>query len=461
MHVVRSSCGAGIFLGITLTTLNASAAELDVERLAEPAETPPPVSDTTPADEPTTPPPVVEESPPPELEPEPEATVTTTTTTTTVATPPAEEPEPEEEAPTKWYDAFNLSAFVDAYAQVNWNLPQSQTSVRGNDDRVGFALGWAGLNVGYDNGVVGGTVNLRFGPRTQRYAIFPEGTAYGGAFNDGLQYVKQAYATWKPKKADGKLAFDLGKWDTLYGSEVGDSQFNLLYSWPYLFFYGQPFYHTGFRITAQVAKPLGITLFAANGWNNTFDNNGGKTYGVQFSIVPNDKFKLVLGYVTGPEQSRTIVDENGDSIAQEDVNRRFRHFGDLIMLVTPSPKFTLILNADLGYDQIINDPLTGDYDGAVWWGATLTLGSAFSDRWRAAIRGDLIHNVSATAVTTLVEDQFLGSATLNIDFLPMPNLMIRFENRFDASNEEFFPKSSSDVSKFQGTSMLAMIVSIP
>ena len=65
------------------------------------------------------------------------------------------------------------------------------------------------------------------------------------------------------------------------GAENGDSQLNMNYSWPFLFWYGQPFFHTGFRVSAAVAKQLQVTAFVANGWNNTMDNNGGKTYGAQ------------------------------------------------------------------------------------------------------------------------------------------------------------------------------------
>ena len=80
---------------------------------------------------------------------------------------------------------------------------------------LGFALGWAGLNLGYDTGVVGGKIQLRFGPRAQRYNL-------QDATNTvlALRYVKQAYATWKPKIARGRLAFDLGKWDSLSGRKT-------------------------------------------------------------------------------------------------------------------------------------------------------------------------------------------------------------------------------------------------
>lgn len=374
------------------------------------------------------------------------------------------------EADPKWYDRITFGAFVDAYAQINYLFPSSQlSSAHGNENQVGFGLGWAGLDFGYDGDVAGATVQLRFGPRNYQYNIGTP-TTDAGRPSYGLQYVKQAYATWKPRIAKGKLKFDLGKWDTLYGSEVGDVQNNMLYSWPFLFFYGQPFYHTGLRVSAQLSESFALTALVANGWNNTFDNNGGKTYGIQFGITPNggEKFAMALGYITGPEGSARITPESTnvplgpeytDGIAVEDVNRRFRHFADLVLIGRPTDKLTLVFNGDFGTDQVVTNPINGDFDQVFWWGMAGTIGYSFTEQWAAAVRGDFLHDVSG--FTTGVENLFLGSATVNIDYKPSPNLMLRFENRFDGASEEFFRRGTRSESKYQGMSTLALIVMLP
>src|SRR5690606_29794641 len=327
-----------------------------------------------------------------------------------------------------------------------------------------------GLDFGYDGEVAGATVQLRFGPRNYQYNIGSP-TADAGCTTYALQYGQQAYATWKPKIAKGKLAFDLGKWDTLYGSEVGDVQHNMLYSWPFLFFYGQPFYHTGLRVSGQITESFALTALVANGWNNTFDNNGGKTYGIQLGITPNggEKCAMSIGYITGPEGSSRITADSApiplgpeyddSGIAVEDVNRRFRHFADLVLMGRPTDKLTIVFNGDFGTDQIVTNPINGDFDQVYWWGLAGTIGYSFTDQWAAAVRGDFLHDVSG--FTTGVDNLFLGSATLNIDYTPSPNLMIRFENRFDGASEEFFRRGTRSESKYQGMSTLAVIVMLP
>src|SRR6185369_4360765 len=113
----------------------------------------------------------------------------------------------------KWYDAVELSAFVDAYASVNYNFPKPASGnnlYRAYDTTNGFALSWVGADISYAPDPVGGTLSLRFGPTA---------TAYAGAIDSGsgLEYVKQAFVSWKPVD---ELTVDFGKFDTPFGGEV-------------------------------------------------------------------------------------------------------------------------------------------------------------------------------------------------------------------------------------------------
>lgn len=409
----------------------------------------------------------------------------TSTAATTEAAPdaPSADPPPVRDATApavpapRWYEALTIGAFADAYAQVNWNFPSPQTqNTRGNDNMIGFALGWAGANMTYDNGVVGGTIQLRFGPRVQRYNL-------GDASNVGLamRYVKQAYATWKPRIAKGRLAFDFGKWDSTFGAENGDSYQNMNYSWPFLYWYGQPFFHTGLRVSAQLVDRLGLTVFVANGWNNTQDNNGGKTYGAQLVVTPRDEVTLVMGYMTGPEGDGRVdvvcdpdtafdPDTGGCAamagapgetrqIGQRHVNRRFRHFGDLVLLADLHPKVRLAINADIGADQQITNPVSGAYRNVLWYGSTLVMRYAFAKKWAAAARADFIHDVQG--FDSGVDNLMVGSGTLTFDYSPVPALTIRLENRFDGANQPYFPRRPTDLRRYQITSLVAVNIMMP
>ncbi|MBV9949603.1 MAG: outer membrane beta-barrel protein, partial [Myxococcales bacterium] len=155
------------------------------------------------------------------------------------ATPPASPATPAAPAPGNWWDKFSADAFVDAYGSINYNFPKPQgpiapfSAVGGNafhalDTAEGFSVNWAGVNVSYAADPIGFTASLRVGPGAIAYHA---GTSDGA---QGLQFVKQAYATWKV--AD-KLTLDFGKWDQPYGSEVADSQLNMNYTRTLLWWY--------------------------------------------------------------------------------------------------------------------------------------------------------------------------------------------------------------------------------
>jgi hypothetical protein len=383
---------------------------------------------------------------------------------------------PEPPAP-RWTDTLRFGAFVDAYSTVNYDFPSPQIQgTRGNDNVIGFALGWAGVDASIDAGVVGGTIQLRFGPRAVRY-----NGVDATSLELAMRYVKQAYATWRPTLAKGRLALDLGKWDAVHGLENGDSQRNMSYSWPFLFWYGQPFFHTGVRATGEIADPVTLTAFVVNGWNHTLDNNLGKTYGLQLAVAPLDVLTVSVGYITGPEGERRVSvvcepDTAFDSatgvcvamagaagetvdVDVRHVDHRFRHFGDLVVVGRPHPRLTLALNADVGADQAIVNPVTGEYRSVLWWGSTAVVRWAFVDEWAVAARGDFLQDRDGFMTGT--DGLLLGSATLTLDYSPAPSLMLRLENRYDGASQALFRTGAWDLRVFEVTTLLAAIVSVP
>src|SRR5690606_2938601 len=128
---------------------------------------------------------------------------------------------------------------------------------------------------------------------------------------------KQAYASWRPGGADGILTLDIGKFDTFVGAEVADSHLNYNYSRGLLFWLAQPYYHTGLRANLDLSEQVWLTGLVANGWNNSVDNNFGKTFGLQvnFATAPAASggaplFDAHLAYIVGPEQQDYAVIED-------------------------------------------------------------------------------------------------------------------------------------------------------
>src|SRR5258708_34294491 len=77
-----------------------------------------------------------------------------------------------------------------------------------------------------------------------------------------------------------------------------------------LLFASQPLFHTGLRASVAVSDAFDFKLLAVNGWNNTIDNNVGKSFGGQanFHLKHPDDAELLsvsLGSLIEPEHDDT------------------------------------------------------------------------------------------------------------------------------------------------------------
>jgi hypothetical protein len=315
---------------------------------------------------------------------------------------------------------------VDAYASVNFDMgkPQSDGNVfRAFDRTNGFALSWAGLDIGYSSEQVGATINLRFGPSASVLAGNPRDPALAATSdtNNGLQYVKQAFATWRP--GGGNFKLDFGKFDTIYGVEVADSQKNVNYTRGLLYTLAQPRHHTGLRVGFSMDGFM-ATAMIVNGWNEAVDKNLGKGLGanVGYSLKRTDGSGNLLtakiGYLMSPESLDYAVrscppgqvwvaasSQCEASQTQPQGPLQFfedrggtnqsslRHFLDLAVLFEPIDPLLVTLNADYGHDtrtdqldQGVNDQgPTERTSSADWYGVSLA-GRYRFDMWAVALR---------------------------------------------------------------------------
>lgn len=394
-----------------------------------------------------------------------------------------------------WSDKLTLSAFVDGYASVNFLTPRPQSGrnrFRAFDTSNGFGLAWVGVNGRYGTDEVSGTLDLRFGPAATTLAK-------ADAAN-GLSNVKQAYATWRPGGKDGLLTLDIGKFDSIYGVESAESQNNFNYTRGLVFWLVQPMFHTGLRASVDLNPNFWITGLVANGWNNSIDNNAGKTFGVQLSAaVPrgSDQASLLdvhLGYLTGPEQvdygnvlyctgageaynpNTLACDTNypGSSpYVQRDAGgangfSAFRHLIDLAATLNPSDQLSLWVNADLGFEGVRQgsadqEGVLGAFDSQSWWAVAAAGRYAFSPIWAGALRGEILGDAGGRVTpgddlyVNGVKDLFLYSATLTLEAAPSPHLLVRLDGRLDGANEKVFPRLLRSYEQVQPTITLGVV----
>jgi hypothetical protein len=446
---------------------------LDPPAPAAPAEAAPPAPVPPPAAAPLPPepPPAPENLPP--ADPEPDL-------------PP---PDAEADSSYSWYDAIEFSAFVDAYASVNYNFPKPQlgrNALRQFDTANGFALSWVGVNASYPADPVGATISLRFGPTAN--AIGGSCLATDRSTCDsanGLQYVKQAFATWKPGGADSMFQLDLGKFDTPYGVEVAESHLNLNYTRGMLFA-SQPLFHTGLRATFAVSDAFDFKVLAVNGWNNSIDNNVGKSLGAQvnFHVKAGDGAELLtasLGYLGGPEHDDTAVitcspgesfsesaaacvaamgASGGDSHVVDRANNNtkgLRHLIDLAVVANPIERLRLALNADYGLDHTRSSANSKDFEGSSYYGVMLGARVAVVEQFGVAARGELFHDSAGFISGYPQYSMNLVGGTITLDYLPSDFLTIRLDNRYDWASRQIFNKDMRDTAGSQFTTTLGVV----
>jgi hypothetical protein len=361
-------------------------------------------------------------------------------------------------APTsKWYEKVKVEGFVDAYANVNFNFPKPSTGTPANVGRAfdvynGAALHWAGVNVSYAPDPVGATVGLRFGPSAG---------IYNGADSAyGLQFVKQAFVSWKP--GGGSVTLDFGKFDTWIGAEVADTQYNMTYTRSVLFF-TQPVFHTGLRLDFPVNDMFDIKVYAVNSNSRTIDNNSGKTFGATVGIVPAKDFAIYLNYMGGPEQPDTSTDMMGVTTAVDGANGRWRHMGDVVADLH-FDKARVLLNADYVTEKFVD----GSHS---FYGANATLGYAVSDQFAVALRGGYTVDPDGVSIGANwgIDQAMPGKTsvvdgTLTLAASPTPNLIIKLEPRIDSVTSDApgytgsFAKAPGDpLSKTMFTTTLGIV----
>jgi hypothetical protein len=386
------------------------------------------------------------------------------------AAPPDSKPLAWSPPSVRWYDNFKFEAFVDAYFSLNYKLPKPQypgailgSSAGGNQFRAydqanGFALHWFGLDITHAPDPVGGALNLRMGPGA---ALFNAATFGGPDAASGLQYIKNAYVNWKPGGKDSAVTLTFGKFNQPFGTEVPESHYNTNYTRSLLYWYAQPLFLTGLKLDWAMTDQLTMSLFAVNGWNNSLDNNLGKSGAIQVTYAPSPVLTTALGYIGGPEQPDVVAAAAPATglIDNPGSGSRFRHFADLIVDIKPVKELRFLLNADYGVEKA--PPATALADGTVvdnwtWYGVNLAASYQATDIFSIGLRGEYYRDPQGFTMLTNRNTEVVNG-TLTLAVFPTPNLILKLDNRLDSANQSFFQRGIGETSKTQFTTTLGIV----
>jgi hypothetical protein len=357
-----------------------------------------------------------------------------TTSTDDKPTPPADDA-PKKSADDETSDivdflhSIQVDGFVDGYYLWSFNETNPQLQ--------NFAVNHNSISLNYtevavfraptDKSRAGFRLDLGAGDTADMVNAFePGGVNY-------LKYVQQAYVSYLVPAGKG-LSIDFGKFVTPAGAEVIESKDNWNYSRGLLFAWAIPYYHMGARIGYTLNDKVSVTGFVMNGWNDVKDNNSAKTVAGSVTVKPNGKLTVIGNYIVGKEQA---ADADGGT----------RNLFDTVVTYAASPKLSVLGNFDYGHDKVSGD-------GVDWYGVAFGAKYQYNDKWAFIPRYEIFKDADGFSTGTT---QTLQEITLTGEYKTPVGLLARVEFRTDFSDEKFFVKDSSALSKTQPMVIVGLV----
>jgi Putative beta-barrel porin-2, OmpL-like. bbp2 len=346
-----------------------------------------------------------------------------------------------------------ISGFVDTYYSFNFNQPENL----GNGGASGFA----------------GNAGQLFDQNTQQFSLnavelvvdkAPDATANGtgrAGYHVGLIYgqaaqvinggpatgvfnnptdanniaLKEAYIDYIAPIGKG-LTITVGKFVTPAGAEVIESNANWNYSRSILFYYAIPLFHFGVNAKYTFNPKWSITGYLVNGWNNTEEENTGKTYGVSLAWTPTAKWAVTENYLAGPQD-----DQFFDGCTCKP-NANWRQLEDATIAYTPNAKWAFQVNGDYGYGDKYG---LGDGANSVavdWWGAAWYAKYNLNSKAYAAFRYEYFSDPQGFALGLFSNgiNAHVSEGTATFAYNLTSAFQTRFEFRGDFSNRDLFEK---------------------
>lgn len=334
---------------------------------------------------------------------------TTPTTDPALAVPPPAAPAPPAPGPLTTY------GFVDAYYGFDFN--HANTNVRpgflySHNRQNEFTVNNAILGMRYDDGKVRGALGLHAGTYV---------SANYAAEDQVLKHIYEAYAGFRPFE---KAWLDLG----VFGSHIGFESAISKDNWTLtrsLMAENSPYYEAGARFTYEVSPRLTLTGLVLNGWQNIRETNQGKALGTQIQWKPTDKLLINSSTFYGNEQP------------QDSLKRR-RYFHDFYITYAATERLNLALVFDVGKQQ--SEGRRG-YD--TWHTGSVFVKYKLADKFSTTLRGEYYNAdrgvLISSSMPARIEARFLaGGTSLNLDYLPTPNVAFRVEGRYLRAQSPIF-----------------------
>ena len=311
--------------------------------------------------------------------------------------------------------SLSVSGYVDTYYAFDFSKPPTKNRsfttmpFRHNEFNVNLAL--------VDFQYAGQAVHARMALQTGTYA------QANYALEDApLQNLHEAYAGFRLGKSNWWV--DMG----VFGSHIGMEGAITMQYWNYsrsLMADYSPYYLAGVKLSGPLSAKTTFTFLVTNGWQNIKETNNDKAFGTQLQLRPNDRVLLNWSTFVGNE-------------APETAPSQIRIFNDWYASVQVSEKVKAALAFDLGFQK---RAVASGYD--TWHTAGLLTQFRVAPTVAVGARAEYYLDKRQVIVATGTPDGFQTvSASVNLDYAPLDNVLWRVEGRVYRSKNAVFPTAS-------------------
>jgi opacity protein-like surface antigen len=317
---------------------------------------------------------------------------------------------------------LTISGYVEGYYSYDFNQPD-------NNNRPGFLYNFNRHN----------EFNLNFGfvkaayatERTRANLAIGVGTymnANYAAEPGVLKNIFEANAGYK-LSAKNDIWLDIGIMPSHIGFEsaIGKDNWTLTRS---MVAENTPYFESGAKLSyASADGKLQLAALALNGWQRITRVEGISllSWGTQFTYKPSDKVTLNYSTFIGTDKP--------------DSARLWRYHNNLYGVFQLSEKIGLITSLDIGLEQ----QAPKDKELNTWYAPVAILRINPGSNWAFAFRGEYFSDANGVIIGTGTPNGFKTTgASVNVDYSPLTNVLLRLELRHLNSKDEIFEKEGAN-----------------
>lgn len=197
-----------------------------------------------------------------------------------------------------------------------------------------------------------------------------------------------------------------------------------------------PYYESGAKLTYTTDNNKWILSgLVLNGWQRIkkVDGNSLVSFGTQVVYKPNAA--TIINYST------FIGTDKADSA------RLMRYFHNVYGVFTVTNKFGITAGFDVGMEQ----KTKGGSSMNTWYSPVIIVKYTAGSKWAIAARGEYYADKNSVIISSGTNNGFQTAGfSINVDYAPVQNAVIRIEARTLKSKDEIFTKSNgaSDINSF-------------